>query len=956
MKKKVILSSVLTIVLCLSLIVGASFALFTSESKVNVAINSGTVDVDAIILKDSLKTYSLGVEQPTGKFENGGTALFTDEITTVLNLTNITPGDEAKFQIQMENKSNVTIQYRVKWGVDGELYEALKATADAGEGAMELENKTTEWIKWEIPQTPEEKIKTIDISVLLPTATDNDYQNNSASIAFTVEAIQGNAVVENVGTADQLFAAVKVGGTVTLTDDITITETLTVGEGTSLAIDLAGNNIICENGAAIENYGDLVITDNSVSTLAVGDETVEETNTIKSATTYAVNNCGTMTINGGKFIGLGGINSYNSTLIINGGEFYASGRYDGTPVSWCHTLRAENSNVTINGGVFDTTVCGGNNAMIQVASGSTITINGGSFITANVEEALPAFPVYIAGYENTGKLVINGGNFFGGWRFNNTATTDIFGGTFAINSNQDDATHDLSIYGGTFNNDFITTKSACIDEYHEATANDNGTSTVAPKEGVTVIKTSDNLAALSAKSMTGTIVFLSDIDMSDAEAFSAIVAPRSGSLTVVGNGHTISNVNIVSGDNDNGTNQASMFYCYEGSTLTVSDLVLSNLTVTTPDNQNNGYAAAVVGYAQGNAILNNVDVYDTKITGTKSSGTLVGQAQYGSLVAINCDVKDSSVTISKADCEPDGHYAGKLVGTIAEEVTLTNCTYENVTVSGSLIAKNEGEIYGRWVSGKFNGISFVSNGLGKDDSGNYYVYNANGLSSLKAWMDQKSQGREFWNISYNIMDDIDATGVTWNTIWLQPGSSAFVGFTFNGNGHTISNLTINGQGLFSAATKGATFKDITFDNVNVSGATHHTGVVWGAVYGDLTLDNVNVINSTVIGGCNVGGLVGRNDDGHAVITFKNCSVKNTTITATTVADFCGASEFLGMALKTGAATIDLRFEGTNVAEGNTLTSANGLTGGGIYATSNYGEATWEAPVVINDFNNYSNEG
>ena len=53
--------------------------------------------------------------------------------------------------------------------------------------------------------------------------------------------------------------------------------------------------------------------------------------------------------------------------------------------------------------------------------------------------------------------------------------------------------------------------------------------------------------------------------MNGAE-FSAMVAQRGDKLTILGNGHTISNVKVVSGDGDNTTGQASMFYAYPNST------------------------------------------------------------------------------------------------------------------------------------------------------------------------------------------------------------------------------------------------------------------------------------------------------------------------------------------------------------------------------------------------------
>lgn len=253
----------------------------------------------------------------------------------------------------------------------------------------------------------------------------------------------------------------------------------------------------------------------------------------------------------------------------------------------------------------------------------------------------------------------------------------------------------------------------------------------------------------------------------------------------------------------------------------------------------------------------------------------------------------------------------------------------------------------------------ITDGLYTDANGDFYTYNANGLQSLKNWMDSKAN-KDFWGKTYNIMADIDASTVVWNTKSLSPDSSYANGIVFNGNGYTISNLTITGQGLFTGATKGgngskvSTFKDITFDNVTVTGGSHHNGVIWGEAYGSLTLEKVSVINSKVSGGCNVGGLIGRNSESHATFTFIDCAVKNTTVEATKKADNVGASAFLGMALHIGnSCSANVVFEGTNVAEGNTLTTADGMQGGGIYTKATWDAATWDTPIVVTTFTNYN---
>ena len=124
MKKRVLLTSLLTIALCFSLMFGATYALFTSESKVNIAVTSGKVNVEASV--ENLKIYSLDVEQ-TNVFENGGTAVYENG---VLTLDKVTPGDAAKFTVKIDNNSNINIKYRIVLSIEGELASGLDAKAE----------------------------------------------------------------------------------------------------------------------------------------------------------------------------------------------------------------------------------------------------------------------------------------------------------------------------------------------------------------------------------------------------------------------------------------------------------------------------------------------------------------------------------------------------------------------------------------------------------------------------------------------------------------------------------------------------------------------------------------------------------------------------------------------------------------------------------------------------------
>ena len=207
------------------------------------------------------------------------------------------------------------------------------------------------------------------------------------------------------------------------------------------------------------NGGEITLDENIVLTTpleVMGNLTINlNGKTISNSANYSIENYGTLTINGdGNFEGLGGIRSHGGKLTINGGNYTCSSNWSAG--TYNHILKAENTEVTINGGTFDATVGGTNNAMINVSENSVVTINGGVF--KNVNGTIPQFAPYMFTYEKNGKLIINGGDFYGGWRFNGeTTTTDIYGGNFTVSydgqSFHASATHVLTIYGGVFSLD-----------------------------------------------------------------------------------------------------------------------------------------------------------------------------------------------------------------------------------------------------------------------------------------------------------------------------------------------------------------------------------------------------------------------------------------------------------------------------------------------------------------------
>ena len=97
------------------------------------------------------------------------------------------------------------------------------------------------------------------------------------------------------------------------------------------------------------------------------------------------------------------------------------------------------------------------------------------------------------------------------------------------------------------------------------------------------------------------------------------------------------------------------------------------------------------------------------------------------------------------------------------------------------------------------------------------LYEAKDLEVLAYEGDPSDQGAAKESFYYALGQDIDASGfeiTKSNPCWAQ--ASGFVG-TFDGNGHTISNLKVTGgQGLFGALGADARVQNVKFENLHVN--------------------------------------------------------------------------------------------------------------------------------------------
>lgn len=419
--------------------------------------------------------------------------------------------------------------------------------------------------------------------------------------------------------------------------------------------------------------------------------------------------------------------------------------------------------------------------------------------------------------------------------------------------------------------------------------------------------------------------------------------------------------------------------------ITLINCHLKNSTIITPndgaaESRIGGLVGWTAGYNKQNdgpvdshITIKNCSVTGCTIKGAGSIGGICGHA--GANAATFTKIENCTVTGNTLVSTDDGDWR---VGAIVGTANNGQCEINNVTVSGNTISQvgktaevYQSELYGRFVPAgtgtlTIDGVAISAtkpalvNGYTAlyTADGEYFIYNLAGFQDLHTFFSERYKNP--FDKVFNIAADIDAEGYTWASIWLETGNNNMKGSIINGNGHSIKNLTITGGAMFGGTPNGQysdvpmTIKNLTIDSANVTEGAHFNAVFWGTTYGDVAFENVVVKNSEIGGNCNVGAFVGGTaleGTATAEVSFKDCAVNGTTLTATgaTNPDPTGASGFVGRAF----GKTSLKFEGENtIDEATTITNNNGLVGGRVYAYTTLIDGNWEGTGVCDTFTNW----
>ena len=230
-----------------------------------------------------------------------------------------------------------------------------------------------------------------------------------------------------------------------------------------------------------------------------------------------------------------------------------------------------------------------------------------------------------------------------------------------------------------------------------------------------------------------------------------------------------------------------------------------------------------------------------------------------------------------ADIQPDNATDKTVVWSSSDETVATVSDDGTVTIKGVGNVTIKAEAGGKSASDTFVFYKGEDPGYYFNETENiYYIWDEEGLLAWNAYVMQKTgtaDTPDYPNLdtSAKLMADISLEGISWIPVGYYDDSTwkeySYAG-TFDGGGHTISNLEIISAdsdylGLFGLIAYTGAVKNLTLSDVEISGVDYIGGI---AGYNRGTIENCNVSGS-VSGSDLVGGIVGYN-----VGTIENCSV------------------------------------------------------------------------------------
>lgn len=479
-KRSVIITAILAIIMCASLAAGATFALFTSSSSVNIAITSANVEVTADVAVTKTWHENNGAEAK-GLYDTGKAEVTKENSQVKLTLSNFVPTDGVELAVKLTNESTVKIKYRVMLLADRTAGTELLDELNIDMNGMEFRGYilATEYVELEAGAS----IDDIPVTIVFPKEATGG-KNITCNLVIKVEAQQGNAVATN--DVDVPDGCVLVKETKDGANWYSVVSAAALNDGIEETVDFAstlvvseGNMTINATNKTIENTNDLWDSKPNawslVSARATANVTVMSGNfKAKENDCFAVDvqDGSELVIEDGTFIGnVHAVYVLEGTAYIKGGFYSVQQKYPDANkanefVLNCYDANRANgtAKIIVTGGTFvnfNPADCQAEGAHTNfVADGYTVvstkqtngdvwytvvakdaagkTFSDGKDVVLNESIAVGAVNG-IAVKATSGKVTIEGGTYNGGEGGNNQsvhvangATVTIKGGVFTV--------------------------------------------------------------------------------------------------------------------------------------------------------------------------------------------------------------------------------------------------------------------------------------------------------------------------------------------------------------------------------------------------------------------------------------------------------------------------------------------------------------------------------------------
>ena len=330
-------------------------------------------------------------------------------------------------------------------------------------------------------------------------------------------------------------------------------------------------------------------------------------------------------------------------------------------------------------------------------------------------------------------------------------------------------------------------------------------------DGTADVSSRDELRAALDDSTVSVINITDDIDMG-AESWNGGFIDTNRTLTINGNEHTISNLNVTtayrqpdgSGVPGNGSScdyYAGLIANNKGN-LTINDLkfdtALIDIDPVTVNKSSTGSSILAVVCANnlGTLVYNNVDVSNAVVKGYNKTGILHGFSQKGaSFIANHCSISDCEVVVEADGTDSEAGFAGCIIGYNGYNCSKTNgIKIENFhfTIDPSVV----------WASEIMTGDDGVTT-YARSTNGALYGVTSSTYTTGSAGTTSVQMVAEIDGYQYESLNDAVAAATSDDTITLLDDVTvsskiaiAEKSITIDFNGHTITGQQTRDDGTY----------------------------------------------------------------------------------------------------------------------------------------------------------------